>query len=225
MLVVWIDDVWYIRSENPSFVSSYFAESVSKKGLVITCDLSYDGNAVVVEDVGGIQLAAHAYLNNADLDLGLLERCEGCGREDLERRGIDVFFLVELDEVIFYSLEMFFVNGFAIDLYRIPPTLRLVRYGGTHVTCYIPIYEMWRIECACTDGSALQKCRCVVADGSFAISACNMNGFPWALDIFEQKTYALQPRLNHVRPTSVMIASMWFVACQIEQFEVRLQKS
>jgi hypothetical protein len=188
-------------------VSGYLAQSTSKKGFVIPSYLGDDRYALVVEDVGRIKPTAHAYFNNAYLDLGLLEGGKGCGCEDLERRSIDVFLLVKLDEVIFYSLELQFVDRFAIDLYTVPSTLRSARHGGPCVTCYIPIYEMWRVECACTDGSALQKCRCVVADGSFAIGARNMNGSPWVFGIFEQETYALQPRLNHVRPTSVVIAS------------------
>jgi hypothetical protein len=55
---------------------------------------------------------------------------------------------------------------------------------------------MRRGEFADTDGSAYQHGRGIVANGAFAIGACNVDGPPRKLDAFQQGGNALQSRLN-----------------------------
>lgn len=83
-----VDDVWDVRPEDASFVFGDFLESGSEKGFVVSADLGDDRDALIVDDVGRVQPAAHAYFDNADLNFFLVEAGQRRGREDLKRRSI-----------------------------------------------------------------------------------------------------------------------------------------
>lgn len=54
-----------------------------------------------------------------------------------------------------------------------------------HVTMRIPVHQVWRAKLPNLDASASEQSRRVVANGSFAICACDVYGFPRELNILQ----------------------------------------
>ena len=100
---------------------------------MVASDLGYDGNGLVVQDVGGIQLAAHAHLDNANLNLCIVEELKGGCCQDLELGRIDAFSLVQLQEIILHLSKLGFLDRLVVDIDAVPSCLvvRCCRIGTT----------------------------------------------------------------------------------------------
>lgn len=100
---------------------------------MVASDLRYDGNGLVVQNVGGIQPSAHTNLDNANLDPCIIEELKGGCCQDLELGRIDVLSCIQLEEVILNFSELGFLDGLVIDIDAVPSwsVVRCCRIGTT----------------------------------------------------------------------------------------------
>lgn len=71
---------------------------------MVTGNLGYNGNSLVVQDIGGVLLSAHAHFDNTNLDSFFIEDVKSGGGKNLEGGSPDSCYQVKLD-VVFFDLS------------------------------------------------------------------------------------------------------------------------
>lgn len=172
-----------------------FFEGFSQESLVVTGDFGNYADYLVVQDVCGIELAAHANLDDAYLDLLLVEQGKGGGGKELELGGVDVLLLVQLQVAIFDCAKIPLRYRFVVDCDAVPSDQgqpRWSAWGGG-----LPVDHVRRGEATIFDQPACQEVARETTNRAFAIGAGYVDGLPRELDIMEQTADPLKPRLDH----------------------------